>query len=246
MRYELFYWPGLQGRGEFVRLALEEGAADYVDVVRDSEGDGGLDRLADFLESGIDAYIPFAPPFLRAGDLLVSQTANILQFLGPRLGLVPADEAARYWANSLQLTVADVVTEAHDAHHPIASELYYEDQQPEAMRRARSFVQERIPRFLNYFERVLVRNPHGPHHMVGDALTYVDLSIFQMLSGLHYAFPKGMTGFARRYPHLADLQTRVADRPRIAAYIESPRRIPFNESGIFRHYPELDCMPAEE
>ncbi|MDB5363513.1 MAG: glutathione S-transferase [Rhodospirillales bacterium] len=237
MSYELYYWDGLQGRGEFVRLALEEAGADYVDVSRGPQGTAAMMAL---LGAKTGAQLPFAPPFLKDGDLVVPQVANILLYLGPKLGLAPADEGQRFVANGLQLTIADMVAEAHDTHHPLATTLYYEDQKDAAKERAADFIRHRIPKFLGYFERVLTQNPAGDLHPVGDRLTYVDLSLFQLVEGLHYAFPRGMTGFAKRYPALAALRAAVAARPNIAKYLKSDRRIPFNESGIFRHYPELD------
>ncbi|WP_118178852.1 glutathione S-transferase [Paraburkholderia phosphatilytica] len=239
MSYELYYWDGLQGRGEFVRLALEEAGADYVDVARDDAR-----AMMTLLGDRHVANPPFAPPFLKDGDLIVPQTANILMYLGPKLKLAPRDEGLRYVANGLQLTIADVVTEAHDTHHPIASALYYEDQKQEAKARAADFIDHRIPKFMSYFERVLKQNPHtsadGDEHLVGDALTYVDLSMFQLIDGLHYAFPRATAQFGKHYPRLAQLYVQVAKRPRIVAYLDSERRIPHNESCVFRHYPELD------
>jgi glutathione S-transferase len=241
MRYELYYWPSIQGRGEFIRLALEQAGADYIDVARRSERSGmGMPALLRFLESATPDYPPFAPPFLKAGNQVIGQTANILLFLGARLDLAPQDETGRLWAHQLQLTVADLVTEVHDAHHPIASSLYYKDQKPEALRRTANFTEERLPKFLDYFESVLGRNPHGSQFMVGDALSYVDLSVFQAIAGLRYAFPRTMKRLQPAYPLLAALHDHVATRPRIAAYLASARRIPFSKDGIFRHYSELD------
>lgn len=241
MRYELYYWPGIQGRGEFIRLALEEAGADYIDVARLPGRDGGgIQALNRFLEDPSVKRPPFAPPFLKAGRLVIGQSANILQFLGPRLGLVPEDDASRLWAHQLQLTIADLVLESHDIHHPIAGALYYEDQKAEARRRAPHFTGERIPKYLDYFEAVLTRNGGGKGYMVGRALSYLDLSIFQLVAGLRYAFPKRMAKLASKYPGLVALYERVAARPNVAAYLASERRIPFNQHGIFRHYPELD------
>jgi glutathione S-transferase len=237
MRYELYYWDGIQGRGEFVRLVLEEAAADYVDVAR---GPGGQNKMLRLLDGTEIEHPPFAPPFLRAGDLLIAQTANILFFLGPQLDLAPADEAGRLWAHQLQLTIADLVDEAHDTHHPIASSLYYEDQRPEAKRRAADFLTTRVPKYLGYFEKVLARNKAGDAHLVGTKLTYPDLSLFQVVAGLRYAFPRAMARLEPQYKRVIAAHDRVASRPRIAAYLASPRRLAFNEHGIFRHYPELD------
>jgi glutathione S-transferase len=238
--YELYYWPFLQGRGEFIRLAFEEAGAAYVDVARlPADQGGGVQAIQRMLRGGDGVLRPFAPPILKVGDLVLAQVASILHFLGPRLGLVPEDEAGRIAVNQLQLTLADLVAEVHDTHHPIGSSLYYEDQKPEAKRRAESFLSQRMPRFLGYFEEVLQQN--GGQHLVGAALTYVDLSMFQVLSGLAYAFPNGLAGVAPSIPGLTALRDRVAARPRIAAYLASDRRLPFNENGIFRRYPELDA-----
>ena len=236
MRYELYYWPGIPGRGEFVRLALEEAAADYVDVARKR----GIDALMRGLRNDKAEHPPFAPPFLKAGKLVIGQTANILVYLGARHGLAPANEAGRLWTHQLQLTMADFLVEAHDTHHPIAGSLYYEDQKPEAKRRAANFRKERLPKFLGYFEQVLANNPRGDRYLVGARLTYADLSLFQMVAGLTYAFPRAMKRVARIYPLVMGVHERVAARPRIAAYRKSDRWIDFNEMGIFRHYPELD------
>jgi glutathione S-transferase len=240
MAYELYYWDGLQGRGEFVRLALEEAQAPYIDIARGRPEEGfGEGAILALMNSKTEPHIPFAPPFLRDGDLIVSQTANILLYLGDKLGLAPRDEL-RYVVHGLQLTIADAVSEAHDTHHPISSQLYFEDQRDAAKARATDFIDHRLPRFLGYFEQVLASNPKGSAHLVGDSLTYVDLSLFQLIEGVHYAFPRAMKGFSRRYPLLAALRNAVALRPNIAAYLASKRRLPFNETDVFRHYPELD------
>jgi glutathione S-transferase len=234
MTYELFYWPSIQGRGEFVRLALEEAGVDYVDVAR---GRGGMARMMAAMD-GAD-HPSFAPPFLKAGDVTVGQTANILMFLGDHHGLAPQDVQGRYWVNQIQLTIADLVAEVHETHHPIATSLYYEDQRPEAKRRAADFIDTRIPKFFDWFENILSR-PEPKDYLLGDDVTYADLSLFQAVEGLRYAFPKTLARIDAGYPLLMALRDRVAARPRIAAYLKSPRRIPFNEEGIFRHYKELD------
>ncbi|WP_321952963.1 glutathione S-transferase [Paraburkholderia bannensis] len=240
MAYELYYWDGLQGRGEFVRLALEEAGTPYVDVARGEKEDGqGIGAMMAELDSD-GPYPPYAPPFLKDGELIVPHVANILFYLGPKLKLAPRDEGLRMIANGLQLTIADLVTEVHDTHHPIASALYYEDQKDAAKARSKDFIQHRLPKFMGYFERVLAQNPDGPQHMAGRALSYVDLSMFQVVEGLRYAFPKATKHFADHYPNVVALHDAVAARPNIAAYVQSERRLPFNETGIFRHYPELD------
>jgi glutathione S-transferase len=237
MRYELYYWPSIQGRGEFVRLALEEAGAAYTDVARGSAGMAKMMRLLD--DTKVDCP-PFAPPFLKAGKRLIAQTANILLYLGARHRLAPAGEAGWLWAHQLQLTIADLVQDAHDTHHPIASSLYYEDQKPEAKRRAADFLENRAPKYLGYFERVLARGRGGGTYLLGARLTYPDLSLFQLVEGLRYAFPNAMRRIEKKHRRVVAVHDAVAARPRIAAYLASERRIPFNEDGIFRRYPELD------
>jgi len=242
MPYELHYWPSIQGRGEFVRLALEAAGADYVDVARGCEGEGqGIPAMMPFMESEEVRTPPFAPPFLVDGKTIVGQSAAILLYLGPRLGLVGKSEAARLWTHQIQLTIADVVAEAHDTHHPVGTGLYYEDQKKEALRRAREFRTARVKKFLAWFEAVLARNPRGSAHLVGGRLSYADLSLFQLVEGLLYAFPKAARRALKKAPHVMDLHDRVAQHRRVAAYLASERRIPFNEDGIFRRYPELDA-----
>lgn len=239
MAYELYYWPTIQGRGEFVRLALEEAGVEYIDVGRLPEKDGGgRPGVAKLLTSETAIMPPFAPPILKVGDRLISHTANILMFLGAHHGLAPADEAGRSWANELQLTVTDFMKEVHDTHHPIASGLYYDEQKAEAKRRTGDFLTVRAPKFLGYFEKILQRN--GGKYLIGNAVSYPDLSLFQTVSGLRYAFPKAMARLMKDIPLSVALRDAVAKRPRIAAYLDSPRRIAFNQHGLFRYYPELD------
>ena len=241
MRYELYYWPTIQGRGEFIRLALEEAGADYVDVIRlpDDEG-GGRQAMLDFLSDASHDRPPFAPPILKAGKLVLCQTPNILLWLGQRHNLAPKSEAGMLWTNQLAMTTADFLIEAHDVHHPLAKAFYYEDQKKEARRRATDFIPMRLPKFLGYMERVLAANPAGDRHLVGKRISYADLGLFQIVEGLRYAFPKTMKKIEPSYPKVVALHAMVAARPRIRAYAESGRRLPFNQHGIFRHYPELD------
>lgn len=243
MAYELHYWPTIQGRGEFVRLALEAAGAPYIDVARGDEASGqGVPAMLRTLNDRKATQPPFAPPFLKDGAVVIGQTAVILQYLGPQWKLVARSEQSRVWTQQLQLTIADMVHEAHDTHHPIGIGLYYEDQKPEALRRAQEFCSARMPKYLQWFERVIAHNPAGTRHLVGGKLSYADLSLFQLIEGLRYAFPKAAASALSRTPLIVDLHDRVAEVPRVAAYLASERRIPFNEQGIFRCYPELDLV----
>jgi glutathione S-transferase len=234
MRYELYYWPSIQGRGEYVRLALEDAGADYADVARSGSG---MATMMKMMQAG-SGTPPFAPPFLKAGKRVIGQTANILLYLGSRHGLAPKTEAGRLWLHQLQLTVTDFVLEVHDTHHPLGPSLYYEDQRAAAKKRTSEFWDERVPKYLGYFERLLQENRGA--YVTGRRITYVDLSLFQIVEGLRYAFPKRMKAFERKIPGLIELHDRVAMRPNIKAYLASDRRIAFNEDGIFRHYKALD------
>jgi glutathione S-transferase len=239
--YQLHYWPTIQGRGEFVRLALEAAGAAYVDVAREPPAKGGGEAaLGRRLGDPDNARPSFAPPFLVDGDIVVGQTAAILLYLGPRLGLAGVGETDGLWTHQLQLTIADAVAEAHDTHHPLSTGLYYEDQREAALERAKAFRDERIPKFLDWFETILQRNPSGDLHLVSDVLTYADLSLFQLVSGLRYAFPKATARALARTPAVARLAANVSRRQRVHEYLQSPRRIAFNEDGIFRAYAELD------
>ena len=234
MRYQLYYWPSIQGRGEYVRLALEDAGADYDDVAR---GKGGTDTMMRMMDAG-KGTPPFAPPFLKAGKLVIGQTANILLYLGGRHALAPKTEPGRLWVHQLQLTIADLVLEIHDTHHPLGPSLYYEEQKAPAKKRTAEFWKERVPKYLGYFEDLVKAN--GGAFVTGRRATYADLSLFQIVEGLRYAFPKHMRAFERHIPRLVELRDRVAGRPNIKAYLSSERRIPFNEEGIFRRYKALD------
>ncbi|GLR53044.1 glutathione S-transferase [Shinella yambaruensis] len=235
MTYELYYWTGIQGRGEYIRLALEAAGAPYRDVARE-EGDGILSKVSREV-----ATPSFAPPFLRDGDVVVGQVAAILLYLGDKLDLAPREPRLRLWTHQIQLTIADFVLEGHDVHHPIGAGEYYENQKPESLRRAAEFRAQRVPKFLDWFEGILARNPEGQTHLVGDRLSYADLSLFQVMDGLAYAFPVLMDGLYPRYPKIKALCAAVAGHSRISAYLASDRRLPGNESDLFRHYPELDA-----
>lgn len=235
MTYDLFYWGGIPGRGEFVRLALEYSGADYREMNREESG-----SVPALLTDSAITTPSFAPPYLRDGDVVIGQTGAILHYLGPRLDLAPKDETTRNWLLQIQLTIADMVAEAHDVHHPVGVGQYYEDQKPEALRRAEEFRDQRIPKFLDWFARVLERNPHGAGHLVGEGVTYADLSLFHLIRGLQYAFPKAMKRHGAGHRAVLDLADSIEADERLAAYLASDRRLAFNEDGIFRHYPELD------
>jgi glutathione S-transferase len=236
MAYELYYWPGIPGRGEYVRLALEDAGADYVDVGRRD----GAGAVATGLDTAAGPQPPFAPPYLRDGEITVSHAANILAYLGPQLALAPEDEAQKLWCHGLNLTLTDFVAEIHNTHHPLGPGLYYEDQKAEAKRCAAAFLDERLPKFLHYFEAVLAANPEGADWLVGTAASTADLSLFQTIVGLNFAFPNAMTAMGDDIPRINELSERVAQRPRLADYLASDRRMAFNNDGVFRHYPELD------
>lgn len=233
MTYELYYHAANPGRGEFIRLPLEEAGADYVDVAREP---GGTEKMTRFMQDASVAHPQFAPPFLKHGDLVIGQTANILLYLGPKLDLAPAGEGERLWAHQLQLTIADLVQAIQHTHHPVAHGLYYDDQKAEALTYTKYFFAERVPKFLGYFERVL----GSREFLVGTTLTYVDLSLYWLFEGLRFSFPARMQRLEPTYPGLVWLRDRVASRPKIVAYRKSPRYMAFNDRGVFRHYPELD------
>jgi len=224
VKYELYYWPSIQGRAEFIRLAFEDAGADYVDVARRKNGMQAMQAQMKRLQV-------FACPFVRAGEVVVAQTALILHFLGPRLKLAPKAENGRLWLHQQQLTVSDWIVEVHDTHHPLGGGLYYEDQKPEARRRTQLFLKDRLPKFMGYFEAL--KRPK--------ATTYLDLSLFQMIEGLRYAFPTWMAKNERKYPKLLALHDRVGGRENVAAYLASDRRLAFNQDDLFRRYPELDA-----
>ncbi|WEK02647.1 MAG: glutathione S-transferase [Candidatus Sphingomonas phytovorans] len=232
MMYRLWYWPSIQGRGEFVRLPLEAAGIAYEDCAR-AAGEKAL--MADMERHGAGG--PFAPPYLETRDGTIAQVANILLYLGEKHDLVPA--AQRHWANQIQLTVADLIAEVHNVHHPVSVTDYYRDQKPEAARAAGTMREERLPRFLGHFEAATTAR--AGDWLTGERWCYADTSLFQVVEGLRYMFPKRMAAIESDYPALIALHNRVAALPGIGAYLASDRRIPFNQDGIFRHYPELDA-----
>ena len=237
MAYELFYWPSIQGRGEFVRLALEEAGAAYVDVARERGPGRGVKALMAMLEGGTRRSRHSRRHSCATATSSSRMSPISSSTSGRELGLAPDDEASRVFAHGLQLTITDFVSEVHDTHHPISTDLYFEDQKQEAKARAAAFLAHRVPKYLGYFERVLGDNPAGPTHAVGEKLTTVDLSLFQVWAGLAYAFPRAFAGADKLYPALAALATSVAEPPNVAAYLASERRIPFNEFGNFPPLP---------
>jgi len=242
MNYELYYWPGIQGRGEFIRLALEEAGAPYRDMalVPERQGGGGAAVLK-LLQAKRIQRPPFAPPILKVGRQFIAQTPNILLFLGTRLGLAPPDEAGRLWTHQLQLTISDFYLEIFSTHHPLGDGYSYEEQKAPARKRTKDFLTTRLPKFLGYFERVLASNRARGPWMVGAQLTYADLSMAQVIAGLRYAFPAATHKALRSRRRLRSLTDHVFARPRIALYAASGRRLPFNNEDLFRHYPELDA-----
>lgn len=241
MAYEFFYWPEIQGRGEFVRLALEDAGAAYVDVARGLESEGrGVPAMLALMRGEGTSHIPFAPPFLRDGETIVSHTATVLLYLGGRIGLAPGDEDSRLWTHQIQLTITDIVKEVYNAHHPIDEDKWFHEQKDEAMARAAVFRRDRLPKFLGWFERLLAANPAGADHLVGSAVSYADLSLFQLVEGLRFAFPLACARELAKLPRVTALHDAVAARPRLKVYLASDRRVPFKETGIFRRYAELD------
>jgi glutathione S-transferase len=237
--FDLYYWPGLQGRGEFIRLALEAAGVAYRDVARLPEAEGGgAKAVVGMMRSPGSWMVPLAPPILKTGDLVLAQVANILFFLGPKLDLCSEREDQRWYTNQLQLTITDLVAEIHDTHHPISTSMYYEQQREEAIKKAQAFVAQRMPKFLNYFENIIQKSTAG--YLIGEHLSYVDTSMFQVLEGLSYAFPTAFAEYSGSIPGLLALRDRIRKHPGIANYLSSDRRLPFNEHGIFRRYPELN------
>lgn len=232
MSYRLWYWPGIQGRGEFVRLPLEAAGIEYEDCARDQ---GAEAMTADMKRH---ARAPFAPPYLDIGGQRIAQVATILLYLGDRHALAPSNMADRYWVHQLQLTIADMVAEVHNIHHPVEMMAYYEDQKAEAARAAKQFREQRIPKFLDHFDAAARAN--AGEWLIDHRWTYADTSLFQLVAGLRYMFPRRMAAIEADYPALLRIHDEVAALPGIKAYLKSERRLPFSTDGIFRHYPELD------
>lgn len=235
MAYDLWYWPGVQGRGEFVRLPMEAAGIAYRDRAR-TDGDAAM--MAD-MEQRAGRGGPFAPPYLVADGVAVAQVANILLFLGDSHDIAPKAAAERYWLHQLQLTIADMVAEVHNVHHPVAVSAYYDDQKAEAARAAAQFRDERMPKFLRHFEAAAKSRPGD--WLIGGRWSYADCSLFQLVEGLRNMFPERMATLERDCPGLLRIHRLVSELPGIRDYLRSDRRIAFNTDGIFRHYPELDA-----
>ena len=241
MAYEFFYWPEIQGRGEFVRLALEDAGAAYIDVARGLESDGrGIPAMLAVMRGEGTSHIPFAPPFLRDGDVIVSHTAAILLYLGRRIGLAPTGEDGRLWTHQIQLTITDIVKEVYNSHHPIDEDKWFHEQKDEATARAAVFRGDRMPKFLAWFERILEANPAGADHLVGSFVTYADLSLFQLVEGLRFAFPLASERELAKLPHVMALHKAVAERATPEGLSGERTARTVRGTGIFRRYSELD------
>ncbi|KJZ73419.1 hypothetical protein HIM_07213 [Hirsutella minnesotensis 3608] len=245
--YELIYWPGLPGRGEFIRLLFEEAGVSYTDTAKNGD-EQAVATVVDYMgpDNKGDANNPpiFASPVLKHGSLVLNQTPNILLYLAPKLGLAPAPgDDALFHLNQLVLTILDgLVNEVHETHHPIAVSRYYNEQKPEAKKRSKAFTDERLPKYLGYLQRVLEAKTSGSGPwLYGDSLTFADLVLFQSIDGTNYAFPKTMANLkgSGKYDGVFKLYDAVKDRPKIKDYLASDRRAQYGE-GIWRHYPELE------
>lgn len=233
MTYRLWYWPTIQGRGEFIRLPLEAAGIAYEDCARAQGADALIANMKSHVRRG-----PFAPPYLEFDGTTIAQVANILMYLGERNEVAPSAMFDRTWLHQLQLTIADMVAEVHDVHHPVSASAYYEDQKDAALKAAEAFRTERIPKFFAHFEAAVDANPG--EWLIDHRWTYADTSLFQLVEGLRYMFPRRMAAIEGDYPGIVRIHDQVAALPGIKAYLKSDRRIAFNEQGIFRRYPELD------
>ena len=250
--YELLYWPEIPGRGEFIRLAFEATGTSYKDVANESKDgiNAVLAAKADDLTIDSDGNPPaFAPPALRilgegkeGKTLVLYQTPAILSYLGDKLGLAGEDEVEKHWILSHTLTALDLNNEAHDTHHPVAVAKYYEDQKEEALKKATDFRENRLPKFFSFFERVLKGNDENGQgkYLVGSKLSYADTTVWHVLNGLKFAFPKELEAREKEFPTLfGTFYPSVQEQSGLKDYLSSDRRKPYS-MGIFRHYPELD------
>ncbi|MCV0384391.1 MAG: glutathione S-transferase [Erythrobacter sp.] len=239
--YDLWYWPSIQGRGEFVRVFMEAAGLSYRDRARETDAQALVEDMEARAEGG--DFAPYAPPYLveRETDFAIAQVAHIVSWLTGHHDLGSGDEQTDLHLIQLQLTITDIVAEAHDTHHPVAGSLYYDDQKDAAARAAKAFREERMPKYFDHFEQALEVREGGPF-VLGERWSHVDTSLFQLVEGLRYAFPQRMKALEGDYPALVACRDAVADIEGVAAYCDSDRRLAFNEDGIFRHYPELDAQ----
>ncbi|KAI0012376.1 glutathione S-transferase protein-like protein [Xylariaceae sp. FL0662B] len=242
--YELIYYTGVPGRGEHVRLMFEEAGAPYEDT-QFLSFDKARETVTHWLGAGGHGNPKyFAPPLFKHGDLVMSQTPNILLYLGPKLGLAGSREDDVYRVNALALTALDgLCNEVHDSHHPIAVMLPYEDQKEESLRRSQYWIKNRLLTHLEYWQKALVGDKEtGGPWLLGTTLTYADLVLFQCLDGTTYAFPNAMKQAREsgKYDRVFELWEAVKARPNIAAYLGSNRRQKYQDWGIYRHYPDND------
>ncbi len=238
--YRLYYWPMLPGRGEFIRLIFEDAGADYIDVGRLPEDEGGgISALRKKIDNPHRGFESFALPLLEYDDYLIAQLPNICLFLANEFNMIPGGNHY-FRANQLMLTICDIIDEIHNTHHPLSISMYYENQQEAAKKNALSFTTERLPKWLQYLEKTLIGN--GEKHLAGTQISYVDIALFQLIRGLDYAFPNHMQRYLPQIPKLIALKDRVGERPGICSYLSSERCIDFNNDGIFRAYPELDIV----
>ncbi|MCB2067741.1 MAG: glutathione S-transferase [Erythrobacter sp.] len=233
MSLELWYWPEIPGRGEFIRLFCAAGEIDYVDMARVENADALVEHM-----HALEGMRPFAPPYIVDGDVVIGQTPLILQYLSDREGLGSGEMEVDLKLFQLQMDIADFVQEVHSVHHPIASELHYADQMAEAFDRAQNFRANRLPKYLIHFDNALAAN--GGPFSLGQQWSHVDTSLFQVMEGLDYMFPNYMAAMQGSWPYLEGLQGAVPEIDGLADYLASEERIEFNENGIFRHYEELD------
>ena len=246
--YHLIYWPGIPGRGEHVRLALEQAGAEYTDTAHVEDGIKTVSSQISKENKGDSINPPpLAPPILKHGEYTISQTPNILLYLGTKLGLAPTteeDPVGIYHVNELTLTALDGLSnEPHDVHHPIAVAEYYENQKEEAAKKAKDYRENRLPKFFEYFERVLSGDASkGGEYLYGGQLTYADLVLFQTVDGVSFAFPRRVGSLKKSgdYDKVFALYDRVKALEKIKAYLESDRSQEYS-MGIYRHYPELDA-----
>ncbi|SMY24333.1 unnamed protein product [Zymoseptoria tritici ST99CH_1A5] len=249
-KYEILYHPGIPGRGEFIRLAFEVTGTPYTDIAN-SQKDGYATvqkTCMNTTSTASEGSNPpmFAPPALRipgAGKngeaLVIAQTSNILLYLSEKLSLLPeGDENGKYFVNQLVLTALDLNNEIHDTHHPIGPSLYYEDQKDASLLKAKDVRENRIPKFLSYFERVLKGNGDGKY-LVGERVTTADVTVWQVLDGLQFAFPKEMAVRRKEFEALFKWYEGFKEEKGLKAYLGSERRLPYSQ-GVFRYYPELD------